>query len=216
MSDFKTRPDNFPTVIKGLIVTNVLVWIFQLVMDRQGFGLTEKLGLYPINSSEFRPYQLVTHMFTHAAYDQFGRVVFFHIFFNMFTLWMFGRIVENLWGPKRFLNFYLLCGLGAAAAHLAIEYMTGNESMAVGASGAVMGVAVAFAYLFPNTPLFIMFIPIPIKAKWAMLGFVAYDLFSGISRVSGDNVAHFAHLGGAITGFIIVLIWNRTNRRRFY
>jgi rhomboid-like protein len=129
---------------------------------------------------------------------------------------MFGRILENLWGSKRFLNFYLVCGLGAAAAHLLVEYLTGNQSMAVGASGAIMGVAVAFAYLFPNTPLYLMFIPIAIKAKWAMIGFIAYDLFSGIANFGGDNVAHFAHLGGAITGFIIVLIWNKTNRRKFY
>jgi membrane associated rhomboid family serine protease len=212
----KFRPSSFPPVVKTLISINVCVWIAQLVMDRQGFGLTEKLGLYPINSIEFKPYQLITHMFTHAAYTPYGTIVFFHILFNMLMLWMFGRILENVWGPKRFLNFYFLCGLGAAAAHLLVEYLTGNGSMAIGASGAIMGIAIAFAYLFPNTPLYIYFIPIPIKAKWVMLGFVAYDLFLGLRSVSGDNVAHFAHLGGAITGFIIVLIWNKTNRRRFY
>lgn len=215
MNDFKRRPGNF-SVVNGLIVTNILVWIFQLILDRQGYGLTEKLALYPVTSAEFRPYQIITHMFTHAAYTPYGSIIFFHILFNMITLWMFGRILENLWGSKRFLNFYLLCGLGAAAAHLLVEYLTGNQSMAVGASGAIMGVAVAFAYLFPNTPLYLMFIPIAIKAKWAMIAFIAYDLFSGIANFGGDNVAHFAHLGGAITGFIIVLIWNKTDRRKFY
>ena len=127
---------------------------------------------------------------------------------------MFGRILENVWGPKRFLFFYLACGVGAAAAHLAMQYLMHDDASAVGASGAIMGVFVGFAYLFPNTELMIIPIPIPIKAKWAVLGLAAYDLFLGYS--GGDNVAHFAHLGGALTGFILVLIWNRTNRRKFY
>jgi membrane associated rhomboid family serine protease len=153
---------------------------------------------------------------------------------------MFGRILENVWHAKRFLFFYLACGIGAAIAHMIIEYfqykdviafadmlkMQGNyneakrildlPAYAVGASGAVMGIFAAFAYLFPNTELFIMFIPVPIKAKWAVLGLVAIDLFSGVSRFSGDNVAHFAHLGGAVTGFIIVYIWNKSNKKTFY
>ena len=212
----KYRPNNFPPVVKSIIFINVAVWIIQLVMDRQGFGLTEMLGLYPVTSPAFRPYQVLTHMFTHADYNPNGSIILYHILFNMFTLWMFGRILENIWGPKRFLNFYLLCGIGAAAAHLLVQYITKNESMAIGASGAIMGVAVAFAYLFPNTPLYIMFIPIPIKAKWVMIAFIAYDFFVGVASVGGDNVAHFAHLGGAITGFIIVLIWNKTDRRKFY
>jgi membrane associated rhomboid family serine protease len=160
--------------------------------------------------------------------------ILFHIVFNMLALWMFGRLLENIWGPKRFLLFYLLCGIGAAALHLGIQYFQWERAEALysqgnieaatkiaqrigpalGASGAVMGLLVAFAYLFPNTELFLMFIPIPIKAKWAIIAYVAYDLIFGIT--GGDNVAHFAHLGGAITGFIIVLIWNKRNRRKFY
>jgi membrane associated rhomboid family serine protease len=158
-----------------------------------------------------------------------------HILFNMFGLWMFGRILENVWGAKRFLVFYLICGVGAAACHLAIQYfrcqellhaikandpiaqnLIGAASPALGASGAIMGIFAAFGYLFPNTELYLMFIPIPIKAKWAMLGLAAYDLFGGVANMSGDNVAHFAHLGGAVTGFILVLIWNKSSRRRFY
>ena len=153
-------------------------------------------------------------MFAHAAYDPFGRIIFYHILFNMFALWMFGRILENVWGGKRFLLFYLICGVGAAVVHLAVQYFTGSGSEAIGASGAIMGIFAAFAYLFPNTELFILFIPIPIKAKWACLGLAAYDLFMGYS--GGDNVAHFAHLGGALTGFILVLIWNKTSRKKFY
>jgi rhomboid-like protein len=169
-------------------------------------------------------------MFTHSPQ------IFFHILFNMLTLWMFGRILENVWGPKRFLLFYLVCGVGAAALHLGIQYFrweeaekllqAGREAEAIrmaqsigpalGASGAIMGVFAAFGYLFPNTELYFMFIPIPLKAKWVVIGLAAIDLFGGVANFSGDNVAHFAHLGGALTGFILVLIWNRRNRKRFY
>jgi membrane associated rhomboid family serine protease len=244
MSNFKyTRPDSFPPIVKNLVIINVLVFIAQLLLDKQ-YDLTNKLALWPIIPErlqlilaennfnyKFQPYQVATHMFTHSPN------IIFHIIFNMFTLWMFGRVLENVWGAKRFLLFYILCGLGAAALHLGIQYLRCNELLAaydqtgpsvfltnktgalgsaVGASGAIMGVMAAFAYLFPNTELYIMFIPFPIKAKWAMLGLAAIDLFGGIAKVSGDNIAHFAHLGGAITGFLIVLYWNKTNRRSLY
>jgi rhomboid-like protein len=179
---------------------------------------------------KFQAYQLVTHMFSHSP------SMFAHILFNMFALWMFGRVLENVWGPKRFLFFYLISGIGAAALHLTMQYfrceqllqdiVAGNQvtperifgaiSPALGASGAIMGLFAAFAFLFPNTELIFLFIPFPIKAKWMVLIMAALDLFGGISNVSGDNVAHFAHLGGAITGFIIVFIWNKTNRRTLY
>jgi membrane associated rhomboid family serine protease len=224
MSDFKHRPNNFPPIIRNLIIVNVLVF----VVLQLGMGLTGKLQLYPVQDSHFQPYQIATHMFAHSPQ------IIFHIILNMFVLWMFGRILANLWGAERFLFFYFLCGIGAAALHLGIQYFVWEKvdmllkqgsieaaqklaqriGPAVGASGAIMGVVVAFAYLFPNTELYIMFIPIPVKAKWAVLGYVLYDLIFGIT--GGDNVAHFAHLGGALTGFILVLIWNKTNRRTFY
>lgn len=234
MSNFRfTRNDSFPPIIKNLIIINVLVWVAQLMYDKQ-YDLTSKLGLWPIESDEFKPYQFATHMFAHSP------DLLVHIFFNMFTLWMFGRILENVWGHKRFLFFYLACGIGAAICHEAVQYFRYEDAMAqaytafergdisraqelvsnvgpaVGASGAVMGVMVAFAMLFPNTELYLMFIPVPIKAKWAVMAFVALDLFGGVSNYSGDNIAHFAHLGGALTGFIIVMIWNRTNRKTLY
>lgn len=214
MSDFKQyKPNNFPPITKNLIIINVMVWIAQLVFDKQ-YNLTDKLALYPIGHG-FEPYQIATHMFAHAAYESNGSgIIFYHILFNMFALWMFGRILENVWGGKRFLLFYLICGVGAAAFHLLVQYLTGNYSEAIGASGAIMGIFAAFAYLFPNTELYLFFIPIPIKAKWVVLGLAAYDIFGGLT--GSDNVAHFAHLGGAITGFILVLIWNKTNRRQFY
>ena len=229
MSDFRYyRPNNFPPIVKNLIIINVLVWIAQMTLSSQ-FDLTSKLMLYPIQTEQFAPYQIATHMFAHAP-------TLFHILFNMFGLWMFGKILENVWGPQRFLLFYLACGVGAAALHLGIQYFRWEHAEdlwnagnivaaqkeaasigpALGASGAVMGIFAAFAYLFPNTELFIMFIPVPVKAKWAVLGLAAIDLFGGVANFSGDNVAHFAHLGGALTGFILVLIWNKTNRKRFY
>lgn len=201
-----TRPDSFPPIVKNLIIINVLVFVAGFVLAGQ-MDVVEKFALRPVGAG-FEPYQLATHMFTHAGP--------MHILFNMFGLWMFGRVLENVWGPKRFFLFYIICGLGAAAAHLAVQYFMGSGAPTVGASGAVMGILAAFAYLFPNTELYLMFIPIPVKAKWAVLGMVLLDLVGGVGQVTGDNIAHFAHLGGAATGFILVLIWNKTNRRKFY
>lgn len=220
MSNFRfTRPDRFPPIVKNLIIINILVWVAQLIYDKKdglSMWLTQKIALFPIGDIMFKPYQIATHMFAHASYDIGGRIVFFHILFNMFGLYMFGRILENVWGAKRFLFFYLACGVGAAAAHLAVQYFMGGGAPTVGASGAVMGIFVAFGYLFPNTELMIIPIPIPIKAKWMVLVYIAIDLFGGFGNISGDNVAHFAHLGGALTGFLIVLFWNKTNKKTLY
>lgn len=234
MSNFRyTRMDRFPPVVKNLIIINVLVFVAQLVFEKD-LGLTAKIGLWPVESVHFKPYQVATHMFAHSPQ------IIFHILFNMLTLWMFGRVLENVWRPKRFLFFYFACGVGAAIAHLGVDYYQYREVVAaindlktqgqydlarqledlpvyaVGASGAVMGVMVAFAFLFPNTELFIMFIPVPVKAKWAITGLVLLDFFGGITPTKGDNIAHFAHLGGALTGFLIVFFWNKTNRQTLY
>lgn len=135
-----------------------------------------------------------------------------HIFFNMLTLWMFGSTLENFWGSQRFFIFYITCGVFAGVAQLIFQ----SEGVALGASGSIMGLMAAYAYLFPNTEMFVMFIPIPLKAKYVIPFFMAYDLFGTISPQAGDNVAHWAHLGGALAGIIIVIIWNRTNRNKFY
>ncbi|HYC40500.1 MAG TPA: rhomboid family intramembrane serine protease [Chitinophagaceae bacterium] len=246
MSGFYTRPDNFPPIVKNLIIINILVYAAQVILDSQ-YQITARLIMYPLVPEElyqiavryevigaeqkFKPYQVFTHMFSHAPPP-----MIFHILFNMFALWMFGRVLENVWGSKRFLFFYMVCGLGAALAHLGMQYLRADQLLqeiqstgvlkqgqlegalagALGASGAIMGIFAAFAYLFPNTHLYIMLIPFPIKAKWAVLGLIAIDLFGGFSNSPGDNIAHFAHLGGAITGFIVVLIWNKTRRRTLY
>ena len=206
-----TRPDRFPPIVKNLIILNVLAWIAQLSLDSQ-YNITWKGALWPFNTPDFKPYQIFTSMFLHAPSFQ----NFFHILFNMFALFMFGRVLENVWGPKKFLFFYLACGVGAAVAHLLMQHFMGGGVPAVGASGAVMGIMVAFGYLFPNTELMIVPIPVPVKAKWVVIGYILLDLFGGFGKIAGDNVAHFAHLGGALTGFIIVLIWNKTNRKKLY
>ena len=233
MSFRYTRPEGLPPIVKNLIFINALFFLATefLFRDIGDHGLQGVFGLWPITHENFRPYQIFTHMFTHAGLG--------HIFFNMFSLWMFGRMLENIWGPKKFLLFYLICGIGAAIAHMTVayfqyqpiletlelakaagqtEYVEQLQSLpiyAVGASGAVMGVLVGFAYLFPNTELMLLFPPIPIKAKWLIIILVAFDLFGGLGRTS-DGIAHWAHLGGAAMGFILVFFWNKTNKKTFY
>lgn len=209
--------------------------------------LTSRLGLFFFSSMQFRPYQLVTHMFMHGGLG--------HLFFNMFAVFMFGRVLETVWGSKRFFVFYILTGLGAAVSHLGVNYLQAQKLIAqiapeqveyiiqngysliqsgqnysnellgrlniiynvptVGASGAVFGVLIAFAMLFPNTELMFIFIPVPIKAKYIIPGYALLELFFGVANFKGDNIAHFAHLGGAVVGFIIVKIWS-ANRKTFY
>jgi membrane associated rhomboid family serine protease len=165
--------------------------------------ISQKIALFPYNTPYFKPYQIVTFMFAHGG--------IFHLLFNMFALWMFGTMLERVWGPKRFLIFYLACGLASGVAQLFLEH-----NPAVGASGAIMGLFAAFAYLFPNTELIIFPIPVPVKAKYAVALLAAFDLFGGVYPAAGGNIAHFAHLGGLAMGFILVLIWNKTNKQTFY
>lgn len=201
--------------VKNLVIINVLVWLILNVLDKSNY-LQLKLSLFPLHGQgvsgtevfKFEPYQVFTHMFVH--YD------FMHLLFNMFSLYIFGTILERVWGSKRFLFFYLVCGLGAAALHLLVQELTNEFSFAQGASGAVMGCMAAFAYLFPNTPMMFFPFPFPIKAVYMALIFIGIDLFGGLGRFAGDRIAHFAHLGGAITGFILVLIWNKRNKKTFY
>ena len=189
-------------VVLNLIIINALVFFIQAFFDGPNEEITRKIALFPYNDPSFKPYQLVTHMFAHGG--------FFHLFFNMFVLWMFGSLLERVWGPKRFFIFYFACGLAAGIAQLLLQ-----NAPAVGASGAIMGLFAAFAYLFPNTQLIIFPIPVPVKAKYAVAIMAAFDLFGGVYS-AGSNIAHFAHLGGLAMGFILVLIWNKTNKKTFY
>ena len=196
---------NTPVVL-NLIIINALIYVAQLILDKS-IGLTNILALYSFKSEYFSPYQLVTHMFAHSPGS------FFHILFNMYALWMFGNVLERVWGPKRFLIFYLVCGLAAGVAQMLTMQPPGS---AVGASGAVMGLLAAFAYLFPNTEFFIFPLPFAIKAKYMVAIYAAIDLFGGLHPGPADNIAHFAHLGGMVMGFILVIIWNKTNTKTFY
>ncbi len=197
----KTTP-----VVLNLIIINALIYVAQLILDKS-IGLTNILALYSFKSEEFSPYQLVTHMFAHSPNS------FFHILFNMYALWMFGNVLERVWGSKKFLIFYLVCGLAAAVAQMLTMQPPGS---AIGASGAVMGLLAAFAYLFPNTEFFIFPLPFAIKAKFMVAIYAAIDLFGGLHPGSADNIAHFAHLGGMVMGFILLIIWNKTNTKTFY
>ncbi len=196
------RPSQRTTpVVLNLIIINALVFVAQMVFDST-WELTNTLALYSYNSGRFEPYQLVTHMFAHGG--------FFHILFNMYALWMFGSVLERVWGPKKFLIFYFVCGLAAGLAQM---FLVGGA--AIGASGAIMGLLAAFAYTFPNVQFYILPIPFPIKAKYMAAIYAAIDLFGGFSG-STDNVAHFAHLGGLIMGFILVIFWLKPDKKTFY
>lgn len=230
MSNYDYRPAIMPPVVKNILIINVILFFatiaFQFREDLN-IDLMRMLALHYPGSEYFYPHQLVTHMFMHGNEA--------HIFFNMLAVWMFGRNLENLWGSKRFLIFYLITGLGAAVCYLiythfklaslyndaienpmaALMFQQVFDMPMVGASGALFGVLMAFGMLFPNTLLFLLFFPIPIKAKYFVILYGLMELFSGIADVPGDNVAHFAHLGGMLFGFILIKIFNR-DRRKFY
>jgi membrane associated rhomboid family serine protease len=271
----QVRPNAFPPVVKNLLIINALFFLASWVLANRGIlDLNAKLGLFYPESSYFRPYQFVTHVFMHGS--------MFHILSNMFSLWMFGSQLENYWGPQRFFIYYFVTAFGAAFVHLGVsayeiqlareavaafnadatydnfwllvqndyvlsnndrvidfmtgwknnptsqEYIAGAKEIAeylvikqmnvpvVGASGAVFGLLLGFGMLFPNTTLLLIFFPFPIKAKYFVLIFGAFELFQGLSNNPSDNVAHFAHLGGMLFGFIMIKYWNKTNRNSLY
>ncbi len=206
MAQFGTSNEKITPVVLNLIIINALVYVAQMILDKT-MGLTNYIALYSYRSENFEPYQLVTHMFAHSPTS------FFHILFNMYALWMFGVVLERVWGPKKFLIFYLVCGLAAGVAQMFAMDVNGS---AVGASGAIMGLLAAFAYLFPDTKFYILPFPFPIKAKFMVAIYAAIDLFGGLHPGAADNIAHFAHLGGMVMGFILVIIWGKTNKQTFY
>jgi len=272
------RPGRFqilPTIIKNLLIINVLVFIAQQTVEKGSNPdlLNDLFALHTWQSPLFKPWQFITHLFMHGSIG--------HIFSNMFALWMFGSVLENLWGPKRFLTFYLICGLGAALMHMTVLYFETNSLLnnynalvqhfnfdnfenfytsrhigdyypstldilnqwkinpgsssaaqqayelsrqfvggqinepTLGASGAVFGCLAAFGYLFPNTYIYLYFF-LPLKAKWFVIIYAGFELVMALQNSAGDNVAHFAHLGGAIFGLAMVYFWNKTNRRTLY
>lgn len=223
-NDRNSFSGSLPTVTKNILIINVLVWLAQFVLLRRAnFDLTQYLGLHFPFSDHFRIYQLITYMFLHDPYS------FSHVFFNMFAVFMFGRTLEQVWGSKRFLTYYVVTGIGAGIVQVIVMYLRISaiappemfyavNSITVGASGAVFGILLAFGMLFPNAQLFIIPFPFPIKAKWFVIGYGLLELFFGVSNRTGDNVAHFAHLGGMLFGIFMILYWKKKERKhgRFY
>lgn len=281
------RPySGIPPAVKTLIILNVVMYFLTVFIgQRFDIDLTKILGLHLPQSTYWAPWQYVTHMFMHGGAEFLlkGRIFegLSHLFFNMFALFMFGRILETVWGSKRFLIFYFVCGIGAgllnsligwfeiqrlieqyevfkAAPNPALlsdfvqsqlgegaspwvwqevdawtnnpdvqQYMLQGQAIfkqildwkmnvsMVGASGAIFGILLAFGMLFPNTELYLMFVPIPIKAKYFVIGYGILELYLGLQNSASDNVAHFAHLGGMLFGFILLKYWSK-NRKKFY
>ncbi len=215
---------NIPVVTKNLLIINILVFIATYVLRGLNIDLNDILGLHFFLASDFRIWQFFTYMFMHGGFT--------HILMNMFMLWMFGMVVENVWGPKKFLFYYIVCGVGAGLCQELAQYGTYlveglahfdsvrvgttvlsmdvylNMMNTVGASGAIYGVLLAFGMLFPEERMFIIPIPIPIKAKWIVMGSIVVELFSAIGT-SNDGVAHLAHLGGMLFGFILIRYWKK-------
>jgi membrane associated rhomboid family serine protease len=196
-------------VVKGLLIINILMFVASYLIP----NLTDNLALYNPVTPNFRPFQIVTHFFMHGG--------LFHIAFNMFALLNIGPVLESFWGKERFFLYYVLCALGAATFQCGLDFYLHQEAMQaglyddakmVGASGAIFGLIVAIAFILPNAEFQIFPIPIPIKAKILVPLMIAYELFSGFKNASGDYTAHFAHIGGAITGFILLLFWGQRNQ----
>jgi membrane associated rhomboid family serine protease len=194
----------FPPAIKALLIINVAIFILQAsFFEILRFGdasladyISRYLALHPLMSNLIYPWQVVTYQFLHQGFG--------HIFFNMFALWMFGMELEHTWGTKRFITYYLLSGIGAGIAHLLVGYFfPGSAGSVVGASGAINGILIGFAMMFPNRPIMMFPFFIPIPAKFLILIFIAIDLISGLTG-SSSGVAHFAHLGGGLTGFLLL------------
>lgn len=255
---------NIPDVVKNLLIINVIMLLATYVLQGKGINLNYMLGIHHYSSPDFKPYQFITYMFMHGG--------FMHLFFNMFALYMFGRVLEQVWGPKRFLLFYMVTGIGAAFINMLVqtytlngleeavnyyvqnptpsnlelfldehghggnymefiaeftanansqEYIQGTirevkemllvarDMPTVGASGSVFGILLAFGMLFPNTQLMLLIPPIPIKAKYFVILYGALELYSGIANNPGDNVAHFAHLGGMLFGYFLIIYWKK-------
>jgi len=248
---------NIPPVVKNLLIINGLFYLASILLyNNAKINLADYLGLHYWGSDGFKSFQIVTHMFMHSFIDfQDGSIAFSHILMNMFGLWMFGSTLEGIWGGKKFLIFYMIAGLGAAAVQLImihfrlqqfhselspelIQHVYDNgyqalmefknytdpvakqfnsllNSKMVGASGALYGILVGFGVLFPNTELMLIFVPVPVKAKYFIPVLILIDLFLGIGNFSWDPIAHFAHLGGALAGFILIQMWKK-DRGTFY
>lgn len=220
--------NELPIVTKNLLAINIIMFLAMLVAERYGIDLNNWLGLHLFIADDFKPFQFITYMFMHGDFR--------HILFNMFALWMFGRVLEQVWGAKRFLIYYIVAGLGAGVIQEVVQYAyysmelsmysgvsLGGEIIVpmseylnmwvtVGASGAVYALLLAFAMTFPNERLFVFPIPMPIKAKYFVIFYGVLELLLGLNPSMGDNVAHFAHLGGMLFGLGLIIYWRKTGK----
>ncbi|MEG1544388.1 MAG: rhomboid family intramembrane serine protease [Tannerellaceae bacterium] len=221
-----------PVVTKNIIIINLLFWVASIALARVGINMVSIFGLHIPGATDYYTYQIVSYMFMHDTHS------FAHVFFNMFAVYMFGRVLEETWGPKRFLAFYLIAGIGAGLMQEAVwlfnlrevvfvtadqinlngvevigrhEFL--NYFVTIGASGAVFGILLAFGMLFPNVSLYLMFLPIPIKAKYFVILYGLAELYMGVANYGGDDVAHFAHLGGMLFGYLVIQYWRVKDRR---
>ena len=219
---------NIPIVTRNLLIINVLVYLLASVVELGGKSLTDWGALHFFMASDFHVYQFITYQFLHGGFT--------HLFFNMFALWMFGCVIENVWGSKKFIFYYIFCGIGAGLCQEMVQYISFaadgltsldpaqvlnvngqrlmtvdqimNLSSTIGASGAVYGILLAFGMTFPNERIFIFPLPIPIKAKWFVAIYAIIEFVSAMSSV-GDGVAHMAHIGGMLFGFLLILYWRK-------
>jgi membrane associated rhomboid family serine protease len=209
------RPKTFTKAVLNLMLINFTLYLASWVIDtRYGIDLQTKFALYFPTSDDFKWYQIVTHMFMHdSAWHKGGSIL--HILLNMYGLWLFGTKLENIWGTTRFLLFYFVCGVGAFLMHWLMGYL-GFIAPApiIGASGAISGLIVGYGFLFPNSEFMIIPIPIPIKAKYLVMLLAGFDLIFGI--IGTDNIAHFAHIGGMLSGLLLILYWRKKNRSTLY
>ena len=219
--------NKLPEVTKNLLAINVLMFLATIVMEKQGINLVYILGLHFFKASDFAPYQFVTYMFMHGGFS--------HLFFNMFALYMFGSVLERVWGAKRFLIYYFVAGIGAGLLQEVVQYAnfvheglaaydgvstkTGvipmgqflNLWTTVGASGAIYAILLGFGMSFPNDKMFVFPLPFPIKAKFFVIGYAVIELLLGLSNTQ-DGIAHFAHLGGMLFGLAMILYWRKKRK----
>lgn len=248
MQIFRGGIQGMPPVTKNLIIINALIWLVEAISPQFGLnGIIRHLGLHYVGASHFNPAQVLTYMFVHS------QSTFFHVLFNMLTLFFFGPMLERIWGGRKFLFYYIVCGVGAALVQEGVwalewkaEYIDGiarlngltkqqasmmverylhagdaeieaamaafkNSMVTVGASGAIFGVLLGFAFVFPNVPLYLFFIPVPVKAKYMVAAYAVMEFFFGVSGTM-STVAHFAHLGGMLFGIVLLLYWKRKGK----
>jgi len=238
MNNYRQSPfANIPPVVKNLLIINVIFFLATFVLGQAHVSLVEHLSVFYFDSPMFKPWQIITYLFMHDP------STIWHILGNMFALYVFGPALEGMMGSKRFFNYYFICGIGALICNMLVQAIEIHNligtftipqfntisdpitigklqeiyySPTLGASGAIFGILIAFGMLFPDVELMLLFFPVPVKAKYFVTIYILFELFSGFRPTQGDSVAHFAHIGGALFGFIMIKIWGLSRRDNHY